>query len=188
MRRIQALLQAHAVVTVVAPWLSPEVEVIGTESQVTVARRRFRAADLAGVFLAVAASDDPAVNKLVATLARERGVLVNSVDDASACDMIFPAVVRRGDVQIAITTGGRVPALSRHLRGVVERAVPAEYEGLGALLAQLRAELLADNLRVDAETWQRAIDRRLLNLVKRGELGKAMSLARKRLKPDARAP
>ena len=139
-------------------------------------QRPFEPADLDGAFLVLTTTDDPVVNQRVADEARRRGILVNSADDPSNCDFILPAVVRRGSVQIAITTGGRSPALARHLRQQIETLIPPAYEQLGQVLAEVRQSLRREGVRVDAETWQEAIDEQLIALVTSGELTGAAEL------------
>ena len=101
------------------------------------AQRRFSAEDLDGVFLAVAATGDPKVNEEVFRQAEARGVLCNAVDDPEHCHFQYPAVVRRGQLQIAISTGGRSPALAQRLRAELETQFGPEYgpwlEWLGAV-------------------------------------------------------
>jgi siroheme synthase-like protein len=112
-RKIESLLQAGASeVAVVAPEVRAEIADLATAARVEVAGRGFVPGDLDGVFLVMAATDDPEVNRVVAAAARERGVLVNAADDPAACDFIMPAVVRRGNVAVAVTT--EVPAPPSH--------------------------------------------------------------------------
>ncbi len=133
-RKVDGLLAAGAAVTVVAPQCLP------LPTEVTIALRPFADEDLDGVALAVAASDDRALNARVARLARTRDIWVNVVDDPQAGTVIVPAVARRGDLQIAVSTGGASPALAKHLRERLEREFGPEYGDLVALLGELRAE------------------------------------------------
>jgi uroporphyrin-III C-methyltransferase/precorrin-2 dehydrogenase/sirohydrochlorin ferrochelatase len=119
--RTRQLADAGARVTVVAPLVSPEAEAAAA----AVRRRSFQAADLDGMWFAVAAAP-PEVNRAVAAAAEERRVLVNAVDDPATATAYFPAVVRRGDVTLAISTGGRAPALAGLLREGFEALLPAE--------------------------------------------------------------
>lgn len=180
-RRASALVQAQAIVTVVAPRVSAGIEQLSANSSLTAVRREFQPADLDGMFLAVAATNDSSVNRRVVALARDHGILVNSVDDPSSGDILFPSVVRRGAIQIAIATGGQVPALARHLHGRIDNAVPEEYTLLVELLAELRRELRRTGARIEPERWQRAIDDKLVALVRDGKIEEATRLARSRL-------
>jgi uroporphyrin-III C-methyltransferase/precorrin-2 dehydrogenase/sirohydrochlorin ferrochelatase len=188
-RKIDALLDAAAQVVVVAPRISGEIEALGLLRALEIRLREYRPDDLDGVFLVVAATDDRAANARVAADARERGVLVNAVDDPDNCDFITPAVVRRGDVQVAVTTGGASPALARHLRELLERTLPPEYAALADLLAEVRSELRRDGVRADPEDWQLAI-RGALRILETGDVEKARQHLRTTLEvtPPPNAP
>ena len=89
-------------------------------------QRAYAAGDLAGQFLAVAATSDAAVNRAVFAEAEAAGILVNAVDDPPFCDFYFPSVVRRGDLQIAISTAGASPALAQRLRKEIDALLPLD--------------------------------------------------------------
>ena len=112
LRKTRGLVEAGARVTVVAPEVLPDFATL----PVRVHRRRFRASDLAGAVLVFAATDDRAVNRRIGVAASRRGVFANIADSAAECAFLVPARVRRGDVQIAISTGGRSPRLAAELR------------------------------------------------------------------------
>jgi uroporphyrin-III C-methyltransferase/precorrin-2 dehydrogenase/sirohydrochlorin ferrochelatase len=189
-RKVEALLDASANVVVVASSLSARIEALGLFHAIEIRPRAYVTEDLDGVFLVVAATDDREANARVAAEARERGALVNAVDDPSSCDFITPAVVRRGDIQVAITTGGVSPALARHLRELLDRLLAPEYEELAALLAEARAELRRDDVRADPQTWQAAIRAALLPLRSgdtegaRAELNRVLRTGPRPLTPD----
>src|SRR5436305_12516106 len=105
LRKTKGLLDAGARVTVVAPESLPEFDHL----PLRLVRRRFRAGDLEGALLVFAATDDRRVNHRIRLAAQSRGVLANIADSAADCDFIVPARVQRGDVQIAISTGGKSP-------------------------------------------------------------------------------
>ncbi|HUO33656.1 MAG TPA: bifunctional precorrin-2 dehydrogenase/sirohydrochlorin ferrochelatase [Candidatus Acidoferrum sp.] len=141
--KILSLVEAGAVVTVVAPHASPEIEHLANDGTIRWASRIFLPGDLDGVFLAIAATSDPTVNLLVFLESRQRGVLCNSVDDPPHCEFYFPAVVRRGDLQFAISTAGESPALSQRLRIELDESLD---DGLGDWLREIgerRREILA---------------------------------------------
>jgi precorrin-2 dehydrogenase / sirohydrochlorin ferrochelatase len=104
-------------------------------------QRPFRASDLDGVHLAVAATNDPAANAHVAARARARGIWVNAVDDPPSCDVTFASTLRRGPWTLALSTGGAFPGLSRSLRRVLEDLLPGEDLDLLEGLAELRTRL-----------------------------------------------
>ena len=132
--KIASLLRAGGVVTVVAPQARAEVAKQAGAGELVWHERGFTETDLDGMFLVVAATDLQAVNHRVAEAARERNVLCNSVDDPPDCDFFYPSVVRRGDLQIAISTAGKSPALAQRLREEIDRMLP---EDTGAWLDQI---------------------------------------------------
>jgi precorrin-2 dehydrogenase / sirohydrochlorin ferrochelatase len=132
--KIASLLRAGGVVTVVAPLTRADVAAQAGAGELVWHEREFAEADLDGMFLVVAATDLQAVNHHVAEAARARNVLCNSVDDPPDCDFFYPSVVRRGDLQIAISTAGKSPALAQRLREELDQMLP---EDIGAWLDQL---------------------------------------------------
>ena len=116
LRKTRGLLEAGARVTVIAPRVEPEFERL----PVTLFRRRFRASDLAGALLAFAATDDRRVNRTIAAAAQKRAIPVNVADSRAECDFILPARIRRGNLQVAVSTGGSSPRLAAALRRKIE--------------------------------------------------------------------
>ena len=140
--KIESLLAAHAHVTVVAPKVNTRVRELADGGEIDLQERRYSAGDLAGAFLAVAATDDPAVNRAVFAEAEAGGILVNAVDDPPFCDFYFPSVVRRGDLLIAISTAGQSPALAQRLRKEINALLPLDAGDWLAELGNLRREVL----------------------------------------------
>ena len=133
--KLQPLLAAGAAVTVVAPVATPEITALAAAGHLHWQRRRFRALDLKGVWLAVAATADCAVNAQVARAATSRRVFVNAVDDPKNASAYAGAIVRRGPVTAAISSGGQAPALSRLLRETLDHLLP-DADTLAAWVAQ----------------------------------------------------
>jgi siroheme synthase-like protein len=156
-RKVQPLIVGGADVTVVAPELSPDLKALVSAGTIQAVRRPFEPADLAGATLAFAATDSREVNQAVAAAARARGVLVNVADDPAACDFTVPALVRRGEVVLAVSTGGRSPAFARFLREQLDGWLTDARCEVLELLAELRRELRAANVSVENCRWQRAI-------------------------------
>jgi precorrin-2 dehydrogenase/sirohydrochlorin ferrochelatase len=105
-------------------------------------QREYATGDLAGHFLVIAATDNPAVNRAVFAEAESSGVLINAVDDPPFCDFYFPSVVRRGDLQIAISTAGASPALAQRLRKEINALLPLDTGDWLSELGNLRREVL----------------------------------------------
>ena len=121
--KLGGLLAAGAQVTVIAPHIRPELEQPGA----TLLRRPFAPADLDGASFVVAAAP-PEVNRAVAAAAEPRGLFVNAVDDAESASALLGGVVRRGGATVAVSTGGRAPALAGLLREALEAVLPDELE------------------------------------------------------------
>lgn len=137
-RKLRTLARAGALITLVAPQLDAELAGdLGTLSVSHVARE-FRDDDVRDYALVVAATDSTAVNERVAELARERGIPVNVVNRPELGSFIFPSVVDREPVTIAVSTGGRAPALARWLRGHLEAIVPDRFGALAELIGRYR--------------------------------------------------
>ena len=141
--KIKSLLEAEAQVTVIAPEALPRVRKWDEGGDIVWVQREYREGDLAGAFLAVAATATPEVNRAVFAEAQERGVLVNAVDDPPFCDFYFPSVVRRGELQIAISTAGESPALAQRLRKEINAALPLDTGEWLMELGRLRREVTA---------------------------------------------
>jgi precorrin-2 dehydrogenase/sirohydrochlorin ferrochelatase len=147
--KIRGLLEAGATVQVVAPQAVLTVQRWAFEGTIGWNARAFEPHDLDGNFLVVTATSSPEVNSQVFQVARERNVLCNSVDDPEHCDFYYPAVVNRGDLQIAISTNGRSPALAQRLRRELEEQFGPEYEAWVKELGDARDQLTAKQVPVE---------------------------------------
>jgi uroporphyrin-III C-methyltransferase/precorrin-2 dehydrogenase/sirohydrochlorin ferrochelatase len=148
--KLGSLLKTGVKLRVVAPEARPEVRALAREGRIEWVERAFQLSDLDGNFLVIAATDSPEVNALVYRGAVERNILCNSVDDIPNCDFFFGSVVRRGALQIAISTAGESPAFAQRLRHEIDQQLP---ENLGPWLedlGQLRREILATEPRGEA--------------------------------------
>ena len=141
--KIESLRAAEGSVTVIAPEASPAIEALAESGEVTWHRRSYVDGDVAtGTFLVVTATNVPEVNRAVYLEATSKSVLCNAVDDPPYCDFFFPSVVRRGDLQIAISTAGQSPALAQRLRKELNAALPPDLGPWLAELGNLRREVL----------------------------------------------
>jgi len=149
--------------------------------------------DLAGVFLAVAATGDAAETARIFAEAEREGVLLNAVDDPAHCHFAVPAVLRRGDLTVTVSTGGRAPGYARRLRDELSRTIGTEYATLVDLIGDVRAELRAErpepggpgvspgstaDFEQWAARWRDALDHDLIGLVQAGRTGEARTLLR----------
>lgn len=141
--KIESLLQAEARVTVIAPDASPRVQGWEEAGDLTWLQREYRRGDLTGAFLCVAGTATAEVNRAVFAEACEAGVLCNAVDDPPFCDFYFSSVVRRGELQIAISTAGESPALAQRLRKEINAQLPLDLAEWLTELGRLRREVTA---------------------------------------------
>ena len=129
-RKVQGLLECGARVTVVSPALVAGLTRLATAGRIEHRARVFRKVDVRRCVLVIAATGVGAVDDTVAETARRHGALVNAVDRPTRCDFIYGSVLRRGQLQIAVSTGGRAPALAREIRRRLEPVIGAEYAAL----------------------------------------------------------
>jgi precorrin-2 dehydrogenase/sirohydrochlorin ferrochelatase len=155
--KLDALLLAGAVVTVVSTDVRPRIATLAAEDQITLHQRPYRTSDLEGIYLAIAATDDRPLNARVVTEARAAGILTQAVDDIPYCDFFAVAVVRRGDLQLGISTNGRSPAFARWMRERLDSELPTEYGDLLAVLGDVRDTIKARGPIPAYEHWQAAI-------------------------------
>lgn len=141
--KIPGLLSPGARIRLVAPSITPHIAEWVRFGKIDWLPKEFDAADLDGAFLVIAATSAPGVNEVVFREAERRGILCNAVDDIEHCHFYYGAVVQRGDLQIAISTNGKSPALAQRLRQEFEAQFGPEYEvwlqWLGAAREALRA-------------------------------------------------
>lgn len=147
--KIRSLLVAHAKVRVVAPWVTPAVAGWARTGVLEWDAREFEASDLDAIFLVIAATSSVGVNDLVYREATRRQILCNVVDDPDRCDFYYPAVVRRGSLQVAISTEGKSPALAQKLRREFERQLAPFYAGWIEQLGRIRSQLFRRALNPD---------------------------------------
>jgi precorrin-2 dehydrogenase/sirohydrochlorin ferrochelatase len=152
-------------VRVISPRLTRVLAALAAEGRIEHEERVYRQGDLAGADLAFVATDAGEVNEAVAAEARERGIWINAADDPARCTFILPALVRRGDLTVAVATGGSSPALARAIRAELETYLTADYATLAAIAAEARRELRAAGRPATAEAWQRALGPEVRRLI-----------------------
>jgi len=151
--KISGLIDTGASVHVVAIAASGQVREWADAGKIALELRAFTAGDLDGKFLAVAATASESLNQLIYREAQRRGVLCNVVDVPEYCDFFYPAVVRRGDLQIAISTAGQSPSLAQKIRQQLERQFGEGYAGWVEQLGETRRLILASDLD-QATKWE----------------------------------
>jgi uroporphyrin-III C-methyltransferase/precorrin-2 dehydrogenase/sirohydrochlorin ferrochelatase len=143
LEKLNTLLTSGIRLRVIAPRVKPEFRDFAVEGRIELVERKFALEDLDGNFIVIAATDDPEVNETVYREAVARGILVNSVDDPPHCDFYFGSVVRRGDLQVAISTAGESPAVAQQLRREIDEQLPGNLGPWLEQVGQLRREILA---------------------------------------------
>lgn len=145
-RKAQGLLASGATVVVISPDLTEAMAKLQAEGAITWEARHYQPDDVAGFFLVMAATDDPLVQDQVLADAERHRVLLNVADVPEKCHFILPALVKRGALSLAISTGGKSPALAKKLRQELEAQFGHEYELLTEVLGRLRPYVLQWNL------------------------------------------
>jgi precorrin-2 dehydrogenase / sirohydrochlorin ferrochelatase len=180
-RKVAALLEAGAEITVISPDITDMIAGLSKRSEIHFEARPYGSGDLAGFEIAFVATGDPDVNAAVYRESRGRGVWVNSADDPERCDFILPSVLRRGELTVAVSTGGGSPALARTMREELELYFTEEYESLAKLAAEVRQELLSRSITVPFETWRSALSGEVRQMLVRGDVARAKSQLLKEL-------
>jgi precorrin-2 dehydrogenase/sirohydrochlorin ferrochelatase len=187
LRKVKALLECGAHLTVVSPQVRSEVLRLAERKAIRLVHRRYRKADLKNAAIVITATDDRKINRKVAEDAKKVRALVNVVDDPEPSDFIIPSVVRRGDLTITISTGGMSPALARKIRTRLEESFGEEYASVVSLVEEVRSTLRREGMKITTERWQDALDLDLLTLlVRTGEKEKAKAVLMKKLKSPKR--
>lgn len=176
-RKIGQLLECGAKLTVVAPWVAPGLD----ELDLTVERRQYLSGEVAGYSLVITCTDDPLVNEQVHSDGLAAGVWVNSADDPENCEFTLASVVRQGDLQFAISTEGRSPALAMWLRRRFEAEFTSEWAELLDLLSDVRSEARSTLGTSEISGWIEALDDGVPELVSQGEIEQARNRLRAHL-------
>ena len=169
-RKVEGLVASGARVHVVAPQVDGEIRAL---PGVSWEERPYRRGEVAGYRLAVAATDDPAVNRSVYDDGEAEGVWVNSADDPASCSFTLPSVVRRGAVMVTVSTGGQSPALAAWLGTRLAEQLGPEYGVLGEILSAERERIRASGRSTEGLDWQKALDSDMLDLIRRGQVDQA---------------
>lgn len=185
-RKARALLEAEADVVVIAAQVTDGLRDLVRRRELRHVARPYRRGDLAGAFLVIAADGDRAARAKVFAEAEAERVLCNAIDDVEHCHFAVPSIVRRGELLVAISTGGRAPALAKRLRRRLTAELGWEWEALVDVLGEVRAETLPRRT-VDFATWAarwRAVlerEEELLDLLAEGRIEEVRARVRAEL-------
>lgn len=138
-RKLEQLLQYNAEITVISPEVTSNIEKLAESNLLTWIKKQYQNGDLNGASLVFATADNDAVNHEASREASAAGALINVADDPDECDFIYPSIIKRGDLTIAISTGGKSPALCKKIRVQLQEVIGPEYEKYTELASDLRA-------------------------------------------------
>jgi precorrin-2 dehydrogenase/sirohydrochlorin ferrochelatase len=168
-RKVSRLLDCGAEVIVISPQLTPELISLKAENAIEHIAAGYDIRYIEKAALIIGATDDEKTNAAICADARSLGIPVNIVDDPQKCDFILPSIVERGDLTIAIGTGGKSPALARHLREELESRYGVQYEFLLNILGQLRPQMKNAGAGTGKRWFDSLIAIGILDLIKAGE-------------------
>jgi precorrin-2 dehydrogenase / sirohydrochlorin ferrochelatase len=170
-RKVRRLLECDASVCIVSESLSEDLQRLQEAGQIRYLAAGYAATFLDGIFMVICATDDRTLNEQVMQDCRSRGIPVNVVDDPDRCDFILPSIVEQGDLIIAVSTGGKSPALAKRLRKEMERQYGAEYRELVNILGELRKRIMAKGRlsEENKEVFEAVVNSDILELLRRGD-------------------
>jgi siroheme synthase-like protein len=175
-RKVEGLVAVGASVTIISPAITKGLRRLLTQGEIRHLAREHRSGDLAGYEVAFVAMDDPELNVAACREARSRYVWVNSADDPAQCDFILPAVIRRGDLVVAVSTGGESPAVTRAIHEELDQYIAADYAQLVQIAGEVRKELRGKSISPVAEAWSNALKGDFRRLIKEGRSEQAKTL------------
>jgi len=180
-RKVEALRASGAVVKLISPALTPLLQSLALNGEINWFPRAFQRGDTVGSQLVISATNHEEVNRQVYEECNSAGILVNVVDDPAKCSFLVPAVVRRGDLCIAVSTGGASPLAARKIREELEDRYGPEYDIYLKLLAAARREALTRHREPEKRrrVFERLNDGNLLSLLKDGRVDAAKELVKK---------
>ena len=177
-RKVKTLLDAGARVKVITPEATTRLKKLAADDRIELLVREYERGDLKGAAVVIASTDERAVNQAIYEEALDEGIPVNVVDDPPHCTFIAPSIVRRGDLMIAISTGGTNPAMAVRIRERLEKEFGPEYEAYFELIKRLKAEVdQAPTQQERADAWYRVTDSNVLDLVRAGKIDQAYARA-----------
>jgi precorrin-2 dehydrogenase/sirohydrochlorin ferrochelatase len=182
-RKIESLLSAQGQVAVISPTLTPQLQTWAAEQQIRVQQRPYHTGDLQGFSVVFAATSDEALHHQIADEARAAGILLNVVDRPALCSFIVPAIVRQGDLTIAISTSGTSPAMAKKIRQELTIQFGPEYDLALQLLARVRERISQEQLSNEdrQRRFSTLVNSPLLDYLRHRQIDKLDSLLRQTL-------
>jgi len=171
-RKILTLLSCGARVYLISRNLTPTLKDEVGQGRVIWLAQEYESRFLQDKFLIIGATDDQELNERISREARERGILCNIADNPPLCDFILPSLVRRGDLSIAISTGGKSPALAKKIRRNLDQEFPESYGPYVELLGLVRSQVLSRGMtqKENQKIFEALIDSPVLSWLETGEV------------------
>jgi len=178
-RKILSLRRAGAEVKLVSPAAAEEIKTLARDASISWIKRGYERGDLKGAALAFVATDSPDVGDEVSDEAKEEGIPLNVADEPAKCTFTLPSISERGDLMIAISTGGKCPSLARQVRLEIESLIDAAYGETLTILARVREELLKAGIDHDKcrDLLNKLITSDILSLLREGKKEQAALIA-----------
>jgi precorrin-2 dehydrogenase/sirohydrochlorin ferrochelatase len=185
-RKVETLLGYDAEIGLIAKKLTPRLEALAEDGKVEYLGQDFNEEHLNNVMLLFAATDDTTFNREISMAAQTRGILVNAVDQPADCNFIVPSIVKSGDLQIAVSTSGKSPALAKMLREQLEARFGSEYEIFLDLMSRIRKEVLSKGLpqNINMAIFNRIVRSHMIDFIKAGDFKRVAALLSEMLPDD----
>jgi precorrin-2 dehydrogenase / sirohydrochlorin ferrochelatase len=184
-RKVEGLVAVGANVTVISPAMTDGLRELLERGAIRHVAREYQAGDGAGYDLVFVATDNSEINAVVSSEARSLRIWVNSADDPDHCDFILPAVIRRGDLAVAVSTSGVSPAVARAIREELDEYFTADYARFVEIAGEVRRKLREKSVCPDAGAWNRALKGDFRRLIKEGRPERARELLLETLGADS---
>jgi precorrin-2 dehydrogenase/sirohydrochlorin ferrochelatase len=167
-RKVKTLLECGALVTVVTMDATESLQALASEGRIDLKTRVYEPSDMKGKFLVIGATNSEEVNEKISKDAQERGLLCNIADRPAACTFVLPAIVRQGELLIAISTSNKSPAVARRIRQTLEKEFGPEYSVLLNLMGAIRQKLLSESKSPEAHKrmFEQLLDEGLLGMIR----------------------
>ena len=171
-RKVEELLAVGGRVTVISPTIADGLRDLLAQGSIRHVERAYEWGDLVDCELVFAATDDPEINAAAFREARSRRIWINSADDPAHCDFILPGVIRRGDLAVAVSTGGASPAATRAIREELEDYL-ADYARFVQVASEARRQLREKSVSVSGAVWNKALKGDFRRLIREGRAEEA---------------
>ena len=177
-RKVITLLECGAFVTVVSINASEKLLKLAESGIIEIKRRPYTGSDLGGMFLVICATDDEELNRQVGRDAGKINMLCNIADRPESCNFILPALVKRGDLVIAVSTSGKSPAFAKKIRKDLEKQYGVEYADFLKLMGAIRKKLLSNSHEPEAHKplFEKLINKDIVQLIKKNDADKIDSV------------